>query len=92
MHKEQSETPQASSTLYVLRVVMMVTLVAIVPKSSRSDSTRSVWVEDCRATPLYNGGEPESSEVLSDESKGVNTPLTFAGTNLHICQALGASR
>ena len=35
---EQTETPQASSTRYFLRVVTVVTSVTIVPKSSRSDS------------------------------------------------------
>jgi hypothetical protein len=62
----------------------MATPVTIVQKPSRSDSTRSVWVEDCRATPSYNGGEPESSEVLSNESDGANAPSIFSGINLHV--------
>jgi len=37
--RDQGKVPHASSTLYLLRVVTVVTSVTIVPKSSRLDST-----------------------------------------------------
>ena len=68
----QIEHNQASSTRYLLRVVIVVTSVTIVPRSSRSDSS-VCWarVADCPAEPTsYEGREPRPS-VSDDECEVV---------------------
>jgi len=76
LHAERTIEPQVSSTRYLLRVVMVVTSVTIVPKSSRSDSARWVRVEDCPiGSPSYEGGN--SCPPVSFNS-------IFTGINFHI--------
>ena len=80
LHAERTIEPtQASSTLYLLRVVTVVTLVTIVPKSSRLDSARWVRVEDCPvSSPSYGGGNPCSPVSFGERGS------TFTGINFHI--------
>ena len=83
--QEKTQIPQASSTLYLLRVVTVVTSVTIVPKSSRSDSASWVLVKDCPvAFPSYEGRKPEP-RVSDNACEGKNAPSTFTGINFQIC-------
>jgi hypothetical protein len=85
-----TETPQASSTRYFLRVVtiVVVTSVITVPKSSRS--VCCARVEDCRVCPSsYEGREPEPS-VSDDDTEGVSRPSTFTGINFQMNQGMGS--
>lgn len=82
------ETPQ---TRYLLRVVMVVTSVAIVPKSPYSYSVYRALVKDCPVSfPLYGGRESEPTDSDNDFG-GLDMPSIFTGINLHICQVWPAS-
>ena len=84
IHRWNTECPQAS-TRYFLRVVMIlvVTSVTTVPKSSSSDPTCWEWAGDCPDSfPSYGGRRPEPNP-----SHDLSRPSTTAGTNFHTCQA-----
>ena len=80
--KNKTETPQASSTRYLLRVIVI--SVTIVPRSSRSDSACWERVEDCPIpSPSYEGRESKPT-VSSNNCEGTDTPSTFTGISLQI--------
>ena len=84
LHTDETTEPlQASSTRYLLRVV--ITSVTIVPKSSRSDSVCWIW-EDCPVALLLYEGRGSGPSVSNDGVKASSKFSTFTGINFQIHQ------
>jgi len=73
LHADRTERIQAPSARGILRVVT-VTSFTIVPKSSHSDSTRWVQVEDCPVASLsYGGGIPCTTGIKFHINNGTDS-------------------